>query len=42
MNKVWMNKMLNVAGSFCLAAGLIFHWDGCCLFFFGEYPFPEE
>lgn len=41
MNK--LRKLAETFGSVFLAAGIyVLHWEGCCIFFFGEYPFPEE
>lgn len=37
-----IQRLIGTIGSLCLAASLVLQWDGICLFFFGEYPFPEE
>ena len=40
-SKIYKN-LVGAVGSLCLFGTMILHWDGICLFFFGEYPFPEE
>lgn len=37
-----MASLAGMVGSLCMALVYVIHWRGCCLLFFGEYPFPEE
>lgn len=37
-----IQRIIGTIGALCLAGTPILHWDGVCLLFFGEYPFPEE
>lgn len=37
-----LSTLLHSFADLCIATAYAFHWDGCCLLFFGEYPFPTE
>ena len=37
-----MQRVIATIGALALGLTPMFHWDGVCLLFFGEYPFPEE
>ncbi len=35
-------NLITTMANLCLVCAYVLHWEGCCLLFFGEYPFPEE
>lgn len=37
-----IQRLIGTIGALCLGWTMIFQWDGVCLLFFGEIPFPEK